>query len=196
MITVNGVAHEVAPRPERSLLEVLREELGITGPKPGCGEGACGACTVLLGRRAVTACTTPAGEAAGAQVTTAMPGVQVIRDGDFAGVVAPTARTARAAAGAIAADWELTAQPGPAELEAYLRAHPVEAQGFNAPYRHATGDVDAALAAGPSRLTASYTTAYLAHVPLEPAPPWPGGNPAADGVGGHLDPIPGPRRAG
>ena len=69
-ITVNGVAREVGPGPERSLLEVLREELGITGPKPGCGEGACGACTVLLGRRAVTACTTPAGEAAGHQVTT------------------------------------------------------------------------------------------------------------------------------
>lgn len=98
----------------------------------------------------------------------AMPGVQVVRDGDFVGVVAPTARAARAAAGVIAADWELTAQPGPAELEAYLRAHPVEGQGFSAPYRHATGDVDAALAAGPSRLTASYTTAYLAHVPLEP----------------------------
>src|SRR5437660_50683 len=70
MITVNGVAREVAPGPERSLLEVLREELGITGPKLGCGEGACGACTVLLGRRAVTACTTPAGEAGGHQVTT------------------------------------------------------------------------------------------------------------------------------
>jgi aerobic-type carbon monoxide dehydrogenase small subunit (CoxS/CutS family) len=69
-ITVNGVAREVAPGPERSLLEVLREELGITGPKLGCGEGACGACTVLLGRRAVTACTTPASEAAGHQVTT------------------------------------------------------------------------------------------------------------------------------
>jgi isoquinoline 1-oxidoreductase len=97
-----------------------------------------------------------------------MPGVQVVRDGDFAGVVAPTAPAARAAAGAIAADWELTAQPGPAELEAYLRDHPVDGQGFSAPYRHATGDIDAALAAGPSRLTASYTTAYLAHVPLEP----------------------------
>ncbi|MGH3165476.1 MAG: 2Fe-2S iron-sulfur cluster-binding protein, partial [Trebonia sp.] len=68
--TVNGVAREVAAGPERSLLEVLREELGITGPKLGCGEGMCGACTVLLGRRAVTACSTPAGEAAGHQVTT------------------------------------------------------------------------------------------------------------------------------
>jgi aerobic-type carbon monoxide dehydrogenase small subunit (CoxS/CutS family) len=69
-ITVNGVAREVAAGPERSLLEVLREELGVTGPKPGCGEGVCGACTVLLGRRAVTACTTPVGEAVGQQVTT------------------------------------------------------------------------------------------------------------------------------
>jgi isoquinoline 1-oxidoreductase len=98
----------------------------------------------------------------------ARPGVQVIRDGDFVGVVAPTARAARTAVGAIAADWELTAQPGPAELEGYLRAHPVEGQGHSAPYRHVAGDVDAALAAGPSRLTTSYTTAYLAHVPLEP----------------------------
>ena len=65
--------------------------------------------------------------------------MKVIRDGDFVGVVAPTARAARAAAGAIAADWELTAQPGPAGLEAYLRAHPVEGQGFSAPYRHLHG---------------------------------------------------------
>jgi isoquinoline 1-oxidoreductase len=98
----------------------------------------------------------------------AMPGIQVVRDGDFVGVVAPTARAARAAVTAIAADWELTPQPGPAELEAYLRAHPAEGQGFSAPYRHAAGDVDAALAAGPLRLEATYTTAYLAHVPLEP----------------------------
>jgi isoquinoline 1-oxidoreductase len=98
----------------------------------------------------------------------AMPGIQVVRDGDFVGVVAPTAREARAAVTAIAADWELTLQPGQAELEGYLRAHPVEGQGFSAPYRHAAGDVDEALAAGPLRLEATYTTAYLAHVPLEP----------------------------
>jgi len=69
-ITVNGVAREVAAGVERSLLEVLREELGITGPKLGCGEGECGACTVILGRRAVTACTTRAADAAGHRVTT------------------------------------------------------------------------------------------------------------------------------
>ncbi len=49
---------------------MLREGLGITGPKLGCGEGACGACTVLIGRRAVTACITPAAAAAGQRVTT------------------------------------------------------------------------------------------------------------------------------
>jgi isoquinoline 1-oxidoreductase len=68
--TVNGVVRELTAEPERSLLDVLRTDLGITGPKTGCGEGACGACTVLLGRRAVTACVTPAAEAAGQRVTT------------------------------------------------------------------------------------------------------------------------------
>jgi aerobic carbon-monoxide dehydrogenase small subunit len=70
MITVNGTGREVTDDDGRSLLEVLREDLGITGPKLGCGEGACGACTVLIGRRAVTSCTTPATEAAGQRITT------------------------------------------------------------------------------------------------------------------------------
>src|SRR5271170_6230777 len=68
--TVNGVQHQVTAGDDRSLLDVLREDLGITGPKLGCGEGACGACTVLIGRRAVTSCITPASEAAGQRVTT------------------------------------------------------------------------------------------------------------------------------
>ncbi|MGE5135570.1 MAG: (2Fe-2S)-binding protein [Gemmatimonadota bacterium] len=69
-ITVNGEIHQAAPETGQSLLELLREDLGITGPKLGCGEGACGACTVLLGGRPVTACTVPAADAAGQQVTT------------------------------------------------------------------------------------------------------------------------------
>lgn len=70
-IIVNGAERKVAVAGDRSLLEVLRDDLGVTGPKLGCGEGACGACTVLIGRRAVTACTMPAAEAAGQRVTTA-----------------------------------------------------------------------------------------------------------------------------
>src|SRR5260370_13923190 len=69
-ITVNGAEHPVTADDGRSLLEVLRDDLGITGPKLGCGEGACGACTVLIGRRPVTSCITPAAEAAGQRVTT------------------------------------------------------------------------------------------------------------------------------
>lgn len=44
-ILVNGGEHEILSAPERSLLHVLREELGLTGTKYGCGEGSCGACT-------------------------------------------------------------------------------------------------------------------------------------------------------
>src|SRR5215471_6162648 len=69
-ITVNGTERRVAADGGRSLLDVLRNDLGVTGPKLGCGEGACGACTVLIGRRAVTSCVTPTAEAAGQRVTT------------------------------------------------------------------------------------------------------------------------------
>jgi nicotinate dehydrogenase subunit B len=69
-ITVNGVVRELSADPDRSLLDVLRNDLGITGPKAGCEEGACGACTVLLGRRSVTSCTTQVSEAAGQRITT------------------------------------------------------------------------------------------------------------------------------
>src|SRR5262249_20543668 len=69
-VTVNGSERQVAADGGRSLLDVLRNDVGITGPKLGCGEGACGACAVLIGRRAVTSCTTPAAEAVGQRVTT------------------------------------------------------------------------------------------------------------------------------
>jgi nicotinate dehydrogenase subunit B len=97
----------------------------------------------------------------------AMPGVSVVRDGDFIGVVAPTAARARRAVGAIDADWDRPPQPGRGELADYLRSHPVDGEGFGARFTHEQGDADAGLAAGPVRLAASYTAAYIAHVPLE-----------------------------
>ena len=69
-LDVNGARHTVLADPGRSLLHVLREELDLNGAKPGCGEGMCGACTVLLDDRAVRSCTTQVGEAAGRAVTT------------------------------------------------------------------------------------------------------------------------------
>jgi nicotinate dehydrogenase subunit B len=69
-VVVNGVAHELAPEPDRSLLFALREELGLTGAKPGCGEGACGACTVLLDGTPVRACQARISDASGHALTT------------------------------------------------------------------------------------------------------------------------------
>ncbi|MFN7934289.1 MAG: (2Fe-2S)-binding protein [Bryobacteraceae bacterium] len=69
-LTVNGKPHQVETEGDRPLLEVLREDLGLTGTKYGCGEGQCRACTVLVDGRAVTSCRTPVNSAAGKQITT------------------------------------------------------------------------------------------------------------------------------
>ena len=55
-LTVNGVLHEVDVPPATPLLDVLREQLGLTGAKRGCGHGQCGTCTVLVGQRRVLSC--------------------------------------------------------------------------------------------------------------------------------------------
>ena len=59
-LTVNGVAHSLNLDPRTSLLDVLREQLGLTGCKKGCDHGQCGACTVHLDGRRVVSCLTPA----------------------------------------------------------------------------------------------------------------------------------------
>lgn len=68
--TVNGQTVGLELDPRSSLLDVLREELGLTGTKKGCDQGQCGACTVHLDGRRVVACLTPAVQAAGHAVTT------------------------------------------------------------------------------------------------------------------------------
>ena len=67
---VNGKRVEVRTPGDRVLLEVLREELGLTGTKYGCGEGACGACSVMVEGRRVFSCQVTAGQVAGKKVTT------------------------------------------------------------------------------------------------------------------------------
>lgn len=70
MITVNGQTHQLQTASDRPLLEVLREDLALTGTKYGCGEGACGACTVILDGVAVRSCITTIEEADGAKIET------------------------------------------------------------------------------------------------------------------------------
>ena len=69
-IRLNGKAHEIDGDADDSLLSVLRYELDLTGSKFGCGEGACGACTVLVDQQAVRSCVTRLGTVAGKAVTT------------------------------------------------------------------------------------------------------------------------------
>lgn len=69
-LTVNGQAHQALVHPMARLLDVLREDLGLTGTKEGCGEGECGACSVILDGSLVNACLVPAVQAQGATVRT------------------------------------------------------------------------------------------------------------------------------
>src|ERR1043165_1851358 len=69
-LTVNGQAHEAELEPRVSLLDALREHLGLTGSKKGCDQGTCGACTVWVDGRRVLACLTLAVTCEGHEVTT------------------------------------------------------------------------------------------------------------------------------
>lgn len=69
-LTVNGEYYELHINPKKLLVEILRDELGLTGTKRGCSTGSCGACTVLLDGAAVKSCSVLAVQADGAKVTT------------------------------------------------------------------------------------------------------------------------------
>src|SRR5580658_443285 len=68
--TVNGKAETIRVFPMERLLDVLRNNLGLTGTKEGCGEGECGSCSVLMDGKLVNSCLVPALQAAGANLTT------------------------------------------------------------------------------------------------------------------------------
>ena len=70
VLTVNGKKHEITVDPDVELLTVLRDYLDLTGSKYGCGEGACGACTVLINDTPSRSCITPISAVVGKEVTT------------------------------------------------------------------------------------------------------------------------------
>ena len=67
---INGNDVEIEVAPEMSLLDMLREQLGLTGAKKGCDAGDCGACTVIMDGKAIPSCLTPAMQAAGREIIT------------------------------------------------------------------------------------------------------------------------------
>ena len=68
--TINGTKRSVSAAPMKRLLDVLRDELGLTGTKEGCGEGECGACTVIMDGLLVLSCMVPVCQAQGKRITT------------------------------------------------------------------------------------------------------------------------------
>ena len=69
-LTLNGKLRSVSVWPMARLLDVIREELGLTGTKEGCGEGECGACSILIDGRLTNSCLVPALQADGSEITT------------------------------------------------------------------------------------------------------------------------------
>ena len=69
-LSINGQSHDVDVDPYKRLLDVLREDLGLTGTKEGCGEGECGACTVMVDGEVVNSCLVAVGQMTGHDVNT------------------------------------------------------------------------------------------------------------------------------
>jgi len=77
-LVINGKPYELSVPPWRTLLEVIREDLKLTGTKEGCGQGECGSCTVIMGGKTVNSCLVPAVEADNKEITT----IEGLADGD------------------------------------------------------------------------------------------------------------------
>jgi aerobic carbon-monoxide dehydrogenase small subunit len=132
--TLNGAAAEVAAHPMKRLLDVLREECGLTGTKEGCGEGECGACTVLVDGLPVCSCLVPFAQVENASVTTieglpdALPLQQSFMDevGAQCGICTP---------GMVIAASVLGASPSLDELRVGLAGNLCRCTGYAAIYR-------------------------------------------------------------
>jgi isoquinoline 1-oxidoreductase len=98
----------------------------------------------------------------------ALPGVIVVREGDFVGVAAPSSEQAARALAAIRAEWKTTPQPSSREIFEYLKRNEIEAQGWEGRSQHVVGSIEEGWRLAEKHFQQTYTVAYIAHAPLEP----------------------------
>ena len=134
LIRVNGRDREVNVPPMKRLLDVLREDLGLTGTKEGCGEGECGACTVLIDGEAVVSCLVPVAQAEHAEVTTieSLNGQHPLQ---HAFVRHGAAQCGICTPGMIMAALQLGEQPTLEEIKVALAGNICRCTGYEAIYR-------------------------------------------------------------
>ena len=122
-ISVNGTAHALDAAPGARLLDVLRDDLGLTGTRFGCGTNQCGACHVLLDGRSVAACDTPLWAVPGHEVTTVEALPATLRQAFIDEQAAQCGYCSSGMLIACAALLRVRPQPTEAEVRAALDAH-------------------------------------------------------------------------
>jgi aerobic-type carbon monoxide dehydrogenase small subunit (CoxS/CutS family) len=131
---VNGRKKRLSLHPLKRLLDVLREDCGLTGAKEGCGEGECGACTVLLGGAPVNSCLVPIAHAAGATVTT-IEGLRGRHPLQHAFAEHGGAQCGICTPGMIMTALALGPKPSPNEIKVGLAGNLCRCTGYEAIYR-------------------------------------------------------------
>ena len=89
-LKINGVSHQLSCEPTRRLLDVLRDDLQLVGTKEGCGEGECGACSVLIDGKITNSCLVPVGQAIDSDIQT----IEGIRESDLGRILSESFATA------------------------------------------------------------------------------------------------------
>ena len=134
---VNGTSRRLNVHPMKRALDVLREDLGLTGTKEGCGEGECGACTVLVDGLPVNSCLVPAAHLDGVEVTT----IEGVGDGDTlhplqnAFVVHGGAQCGICTPGMIMAALDLPRRPTLQQMQDALAGNLCRCTGYEAIYK-------------------------------------------------------------
>jgi aerobic-type carbon monoxide dehydrogenase small subunit (CoxS/CutS family) len=132
--TLNGAGADVAAHPMKRLLDVLREECGLTGTKEGCGEGECGACTVLLDGEPVCACLVPFAQVRERSVET-IEGLAGVHPLQQAFIVEGGAQCGMCTPGMIMAALALGPKPSIEKIRVGLAGNLCRCTGYEAIYR-------------------------------------------------------------